>query len=182
MQKNTSQIRRDRLQRVFVGTHSEKIVGRETWHEVGHFIQGFQLRANRITETFGDLHESSSRLGYRISGQCEPAQNTLADYAFYDSVMNGKRNVALLTGQVLKLYRLQYLGAKKWSDNRISLVTDEGYESPMDKVYTRFSGLVWAYERLLVENVQIINGKLTFKQLSKSNSILYDAIDSNIGN
>lgn len=163
MPKILANIRRQRIDRMFVGTHGLTTV--EAWQEATHMIKGASFEAKRIIETDGELNEVPDG-GFLITMTAELPQNTVTDYRFYDEVMNGKRCVAIVTGKgpkaLVRIFRTRPIGGGKWQDNRISIVTNDNYNSSMDKAAMKLSGYVRQYERYQIDSVAIVGGKLLF--------------------
>jgi hypothetical protein len=174
MPKDLNRIELVRLDRVFIGTHSAKSTMREQWHEAGHWYDGFQFLIDRLTDVDGSLAHSDG-LGFRITGNGQPAQNTFVDLDFIDSVMNGKRNVALLVGQKLFLFRLIKVPGYRWLDNRLSIKSNITYDSHRIQGQTEFSRWRKCYERHLVKNVRIQGGRLMYDKLTKSSGLIIGA-------
>jgi hypothetical protein len=163
MTKNIGNIDRHRLQRFFVGTHTDLKPAPEVWYEMGHFIEGFELKAKRVSEKDGKLRFRTMGLGCIVEGSCEPAQNKISDYQFYLSKMNETRNVAMLCNDdELTIFRLARQPDGTYDDNRISMLTSGGYGSVMQKAYTNFSGWVMYYEKFRVKNVQLLGTNLKY--------------------
>jgi hypothetical protein len=163
--KSVANISQERLQRLFVGTQDE-LNPAEKWYEAGHFIQGFELIAKRVTQTDGRLRERSAGLGRRIEGSCVPAQNAISDYRFYEKLFNGTRSVALLVGtDMLWLFRLQSSSGVVLGDNRIEIVTDIGYGETRSLAQTSFSGWVPSLELYRVKSLELNGTSLRFTTL-----------------
>jgi len=164
--KSIDRIRRhEPIDRMFIGTHTQKIQGREMWYEMTHMIKGVTFQARQVVEKNGDGGNQGGA-GYMIEFAIEPAQNTFQDYQFYDGVLNGKRNVVVVTGagtrKLLRAFRIAYLGSGQWADNRIYLVTDDHYDSSRDKAQMATTGWVPNFERYTVGGIKLLNNKLTF--------------------
>jgi hypothetical protein len=166
--KSVARIRRDHIDRIFIGTHSAQIQGRETWYEMTHMLKGATFQARHVIEQNGDGGQQPGA-GFMIDIAAEPIQNNYTDYQFYDQILNGKRNVIIVTGKgdrkLLRAFRLLYLGGGKWADNRIYLVTDDSYNSSIDKASMKSTGWVQTFERYTIGAVALANNKLTFNIL-----------------
>jgi len=163
MAKSISNIDRSRLQRFFLGTHDMTNPKAEMWYEIGHFYEGVSLRPIRLSEKDGLGRENPDNMGFEMDGSAQPAQNTIEEYRMMNSLMNGTRNVAVLVGKRLQLYRIVEVKPGDFSDNRIAIVTSGIYDDHVDKAETKFSGWIPFYERLLVEDFQLVNNKLAYK-------------------
>jgi hypothetical protein len=153
--KNIARIGRERLTRVFIGTHSQKVSGYETWFELGHFYEGVESRIRKITEKNGVLRELDAEC-FVLEWTGELAQNTLEDLDLYEFLNGPERNVALLTGNKLRLFRMGERTTGNWFDNRVSVTIEEGY-SRQDKSYIRIGGFIWGYEIAYVKSVAIVS-------------------------
>lgn len=172
MPKNTGNIDRSRLQRFFVGTHTLDAPQPELWYEMGHFIQGFDFKTKRVSEKNGILRERTYGLGFTIEGSCEPAQNKISDYTFYNQKMNETRNVAMLCNDdELILFRLVRGITGFYDDNRISMLTSGGYGSLMQKAYTEFSGWIKYYEKMKVKDFSLSGTSLKFTIVESMNAL-----------
>lgn len=163
--KSTARIRRgEPIDRTFIGTHSEQIQGREKWYEGTHMIKGVTFAVEHIIETNGLAQDLGC--GMKVSGAAELPQNTISDYQFYNSVLNGVRNFAFVTGsgpaQLMRLFRLYYVGANQWQDNRIAMIADDKYDSSMDKASLKITGFIQSYEMYVVKNVRLVGDRLAF--------------------
>lgn len=150
--KSVSRIRRDRLTRVFVGTHSIRKVGQEMWRELGHFLKGVEGKAAGPRERNGHGGEFSAG-GFIVNWTGELVQTTVGDldlYAVLQATQQGRVNVALLTGNRLRLYRLVKV-AGVWADNRVQLAIDDVY-SGLDKAAMTLSGYVDGYEEAFLKS------------------------------
>jgi hypothetical protein len=169
MPKLLSHIRRDRIDRLLIGLHTQKIENKEEWYEAGHLIKGASFGAKLVTEKTGDAQELSNGAGMLIDASGEFAQNTPNDYLDY-AKWKGTVNIAIVTGKepamMLRLFRLHYLGATKWEDNRVSITIDDAYNSLMDKAPFKISGWVRSFERYLVSSVAIKQKRLSFDIIS----------------
>ena len=172
MTKSIGNIDRHRLQRFFVGIHDEIKPAPEVWYEMGHFIEGFELKAKRLSEKDGKLRFRTQNLGCSIEGSCEPAQNKISDYQFYLTRMNEVKNIAMLINDdELIVFRLAKQSDGTWDDNRISMLTSGGYGNVMQKAYTDFSGWVKYYEKFRVSNLQLLGTNLKYTILESFYSI-----------
>jgi hypothetical protein len=159
-------VTRSRLDRFFVGIFTNPAM--ESWHEMGHFAQGVDIKLTRLNEKNGSDQFTGNWLGAKIEGSFEPGQNEIEDYTFYEQWMNGIRSVAVLTkGSQLWLFRLKKTGPKSTEDNRISLMTHPVYADTMRKGAGEISGFIKNYEFIRVKDFQFIEstGKLKYTTL-----------------
>jgi hypothetical protein len=154
-----------RMDRMFVSGHGPDNPRSEYWREVGHWLEGFELRLKRVREIGPKLRYRNLRnLGRIIEGRGEPLQNRVIDYQRQASLLNGDKNVAMLCGDQLWFFGMTYLGGNKWRDNRISLITEEGYTSPMQKSFTEFTGYVREVKIYEIKDLRLVNGQLSYKK------------------
>lgn len=175
MSKDLRHVRQEHLRRVIIGTHFEKVVNREKWVEYGHILKGATFAAERLTEVDGAKQVRGS-VGSIVTADWEWLQNRLSDIRM--QMVVGRINLALVTGpdddalpQVLRIFRLHYLGGNRWEDNRVSVKPTDGYGDWMDKTKFSVPG-VWVpnYEIYSVKNIRVVAGRLKYDELTPSKS------------
>jgi hypothetical protein len=160
---------KSRLARFFAGTFESP--EREHWYEMGHFSQGVEMKLDRVKQLNGRKQFVDDELGWLVSGTYEPGQNEIEDYRFYKTMMSGVRNVAMLMGNQLWLFRVRRLGPKTIEDNRISLLTDPMYGDVRRKGHGEFGGWIRNYEQIRVTDFQFIDSSGQFKYNSDAKFI-----------
>ena len=164
--KAPGRIKFDRLSRFFV---TDNAAGQtEAWREMGHFAQGVDNKIKRVSQKDGRANFTGEKLGWLVSGTYEPSQNEPKDYDFYEQYMNGKLGVAMLTGDQLWLFRIRPLGANKFEDNRISLLTYPAYGKTYRNGAGEFSGFIRNYEFYTVKDFSVTTrGQMFFTIVAK---------------
>lgn len=167
MGKDITGVRRKRIQRFFRGLHGPDLK-RPTWREMGHFIEGVSFTLKRLYEADGDGNVAQTNCGYAAEGTLQPAQVTIPDYREHLSWLTGKKPTAILTGDdQLWIFDYYDTGRKSTVDNRLSIVTDVGYDSPAEAAFATVVGWIPAFQILQVKDVKIVNGQLTYTTVKK---------------
>lgn len=182
--KNIARVDISRMERMFVSSHGPENPRAEHWYETSEWLEGFEFVVRRVRQTNGRLRFRDKHLGYKIEGRGEPLQNKIDDYQMYRSLLNGDMNLAFLCGDQLWLFGMRDLGGNEWKDDRISIITDLGYTSPMQKAFTEFAGHVMQYKIMQIKDLKLSNRKLTYKILKTtySDAMLSDGADVIITN
>ncbi len=167
MGKDLTRVRRKRIQRFFRGAHGPGKPS-PSWLETGHFIQGVSIVLKRQYEVDGDGNIAETNCGWEPEGTLQPAQTTVKDFRFHLSFFTGKRPTAFLTGDdQLWLFDYTDNGRKGFTDNRLSIVTDPGYESPREAAMAKVIGWIPGFQVYKVKNFQLVGNKMIYDIVEK---------------
>lgn len=143
------------------------------WVELGHFFAGFDYKLQRVREVDG--HKRENALGFEATGTFRLAQNAIADYQNYQSLLTGPLAVAMLVGRTwepthgkLVVHDWVAVGDGTYIDNRIALVGDPDYNTQLGESGT-ISGFITSYDMYLIQNLTFVNGSIGFKTLDSLN-------------
>lgn len=162
MATDLNKIRRKRLKRMFVGEHGPTKTS-ESWLEVGHFIQGVSVQLKRLVELDGNNHVAEANCGWDPEGTLQPGQTTVSDFRFNIGKFTGKRPVAWLCGDD-QLWVFDYKKVSKTEviDNRISIISDVGYDSPAEACFARVQGWIPGFQIYRVKDFKLVGNKLSY--------------------
>lgn len=179
MSKSTANIRRGQpIDQLFIGMHGLTTV--EDWREGQNMIKGVGYSLKRIDEKDGHAGiggPGHGHAGWLLDLTAEIPQNMIEDYDFMEEVLNGLRNLAIVTGKgptaMLRLFRTKPLGGGRWQDNRVSMSASDIYSSSLDKITLHITRWVRGYERYEIKQqgsqpiISVSGGRLIYT-VSKS--------------
>jgi hypothetical protein len=168
--KDIGRVSLARMRRAFVGIYASNTRD-EKWIECGHFLEGVELTAEEIFETDGDGGIAEETGFFIIDGTATPAQNTVDDFAFYNTYLKGKKSFCFWCddGQ-LWFFKTYYLGNGKILDDRISIFPKHGYTSPRQQEQTKFSCTIGGFEIVKVQNLHFAKNKITYDRVLQRES------------